>query len=323
MIDRRQLLMGAAGLAVAAPGLASAQAAYPSKPIQMIVAFGAGGGTDIAARSIARFMEKHLGGGASIGVVNRPGAGGEVGWTSLAQSPNDGYTIGFINAPAILAMTVEKETRFNIDSFEPIGNLVLDAAIIAVTGDSPYKTLKDFVEAARTGTAPITVGTTGAAGNSEHLALMSLSRLTGAKINHAPFGGTAPMRQALLGKHIPAGTIGLSEGLTEAREGSLRILGVMATERQAIAPDVPTFREQGIDLVSGSSRGIVAPKGIPADIAAKLRAAVKASMTDPEYVAAAQKASIPLHYLDGPDYSAFLRKSLDEMKAIWAANPWK
>ena len=323
MIDRRQLLMRAAGLAVAAPGLASAQAAYPSKPIQMIVAFGAGGGTDIAARSIARYMEKHLGGGASIGVVNRPGAGGEVGWTSLAQSPNDGYTIGFINAPAILAMTVEKETRFNIDSFEPIGNLVLDAAIIAVTGDSPYKTLKDFVEAAKTGTAPITVGTTGAAGNSEHLALMSLSRLTGAKINHAPFGGTAPMRQALLGKHIPAGTIGLSEGLTEAREGSLRILGVMATGRQAIAPDVPTFREQGIDLVSGSSRGIVAPKGIPADIAAKLRAAVKASMTDPEYVAAAQKASIPLHYLDGPDYSAFLRKSLDEMKAIWAANPWK
>ncbi len=323
MIDRRQMLQGVAGTAALLPFGATAQTAYPAKPIQMLVAFGAGGGTDIAARSIARFMEKHLGGGAQIGVVNKPGAGGEVGWTALAQSPNDGYTIGFINAPAILAMTVEKQPRFSLDSYEPLGNLVLDAAILAVTGDSPYKTLKDFIEAAKTGSAPITVGTTGAAGNSEHIALMSLSRLTGAKINHAPFGGTAPMRQALLGKHIPAGTIGLSEGIAEMKEGSLRILGVMATGRQKIAPDIPTFREQGVDLVSGSSRGIVAPKGIPADIAAKLRAAVKAAVSDPEYVSATEKASIPLHYLDGPDYAAFLKKAHADMQAIWTATPWK
>jgi tripartite-type tricarboxylate transporter receptor subunit TctC len=131
------------------------------------------------------------------------------------------------------------------------------------------------------------------------------------------------MRQALLGGHIPAGTFNLSEGISEMREGRLRVLGVMAPERQKIAPDVPTFREQGVDLVSGSSRGIVMPKGAPADIVAKLRAAVKAAMADPEYVAAAEKAYIPLHYLDGPDYAAFLNKSLDEMKAIWAVTPWK
>ncbi len=323
MISRRHILHGAAGAAALLPAGLRAQSGYPTKPIQMIVAFGAGGGTDIAARSIARYIEKQLSGGASIGVVNRPGAGGEVGWTALAQSPNDGYTIGFINAPAILGMTVEKQTRFSLDSYEPLGNLVLDAGILAVPGDSPIKSLKDFIDTAKNGPTPITVGTTGASGSSEHIALLSLSRMTGAKINHAPFGGTAPMRQALLGKHIPAGTFNLSEGLTEAKEGSLRILGVMATERQKIAPDIPTFREQGVDLVAGSSRGIVAPKGIPADIAAKLRAAIKSAVADPEYVAAAQSASIPLHYLDGPDYASFLSQSLAEMKAIWATTPWK
>lgn len=318
----RRSLLAAFGGALAAPSL-HAQERYPTRPIQMIVAFAAGGGTDVAARSIARFMEKHLGGGASIGVVNRPGAGGEIGWTAVAQAAADGYTIGFINAPAIAAMTVEKQTRFTMDSFAPIGNLVYDAAILAVQRDSELRNVADLIAAARANPGALTIGTSGASGNSEHLALLQLQRLAGIRINHAPFGGTAPMRSALLGRHIPVGAFNLSEGAEQAREGGLRILGVMAEERQRIAPDVPTFREQGVDLVGGSSRGIVAPRGVAAPILAQLRDAVRAAMNDPEYIAVAERAIVPLRYMDGDEYGAFLARMTAEMRAIWQATPWR
>ncbi|MBM3525894.1 MAG: tripartite tricarboxylate transporter substrate binding protein, partial [Alphaproteobacteria bacterium] len=301
MLDRRRFLTIAAASSAGLANAAARAQQFPTKPLQMIVAFAPGGGTDVAARSIARTIEKHLGAGASIGVVNRPGAGGEIGWTALAQSAPDGYTIGFINAPAIAAMTVEKQTRFTMDSFDPIGNLVYDACILAVHRDSAFKTLADMIDFAKKNPGALTVGSTGASGNSEHLALLQLQRLQDIKVNHAPFGGTAPMRQALLGRHIPVGAFNLSEGIEQAREGNLRILGVMADQRQKIAPEVPTFREQGIDVIAGSSRGIAAPKGVPEPILARLREAVRAAMNDPEYVAAAEKALIPLRYMDGAE----------------------
>lgn len=318
MIRRRTLL---AAPALILPATARAQG-WPARPISMIVAFGAGGGTDVAARSIARFMERNLG-GASIGVVNRPGAGGEVGWTALAQAAPDGYTIGFINVPAIVALTVEKQTRFTMDSFAPIGNIAYDPAILCVRSDSPYKSLGDFVAAAKAEPGRITVGSSGAPGNSEHLALLVMQRLTGTRINHAPFGGTAPLRTALLGGHVPAATFNLSEGVDQAAEGNLRILGVMSVGREALAPDVPTFREQGVDVVAGSSRGLVAPKGVDAAILARLQEALAKAIDDPEYKEAAIKAKVPLRYMAAEEYGAFLNRTLEEIRAIWAATPWR
>ena len=318
-ITRRAGLAGAAALAATR---AHAQD-YPARPIEMIVAFPAGGGTDIGARSIARFMERNLGSGTRLGVVNRHGAGGEVGWTALAQSRADGYTIGFINAPAIVSMTIEKQTRFTLDSFDPIGNLVTDPNVLFVHKDSQLQSLSDLVAFAKANPGAFTIGTSGAPGNSEHLALLVMQRRADIRFNHAPFGGSAPLKTALLGRHVPAATLGLSEVVQDAREGKIRVLGLMAEQRHRWLPDLATFREQGIDVVASSSRGIVAPKGTPAPALAKLRDALGKAVADPEYKETAEKSLIPLDYRDAEAQAAMLKQMHADLVAVWQATPWR
>lgn len=312
-------LMGAA-LAVMSAFPAAAE--YPEKPIELIVAFAPGGGTDIAARSIARFMEKHLG-GASIAVINKPGAGGEIGWTTLSQAKPDGYTIGMINPPAFNALAVEGKAKYTMDSFQPIGNIVLDPGILVVGKNSPYNSLKDVIDAAAAAPGAIVVGTSGAAGSSEHIGILNLNRIANVTFTPAFFGSTAPVRQALLGGHIPAATMNLSEALPLIRSGDIKLLGVMAAKRSDYLPDAPTFAEQGIDLTVTASRGLAAPAGVPAEAVAKLEAALKAAMADPEYLKAAQEAEIPLAYLDAAEYKALIARLSADLAETWKVTPWR
>jgi tripartite-type tricarboxylate transporter receptor subunit TctC len=320
----RKLIQLGACLAIALDAVSPASSAeYPAKPIEMIVAFAPGGGTDVAARSIARFIEKHLGSNARVAVINKPGAGGEIGWTALATAQPDGYTIGFINAPAINALVVENKAKFKMDDFQPIANLVYDPGILVVNKDSPYKTLNDLIDAAKKKPDEIVIGTSGAAGSSEHIAILNLNRLADVKFKPAFFGGTAPVRQAIVGNHVPSATMNLSEALQLAREGEIRILGVMDAERSSYMKDAPTFREQGIDLIAGATRGIAAPKGVPADIVAKLEEAVDKALNDPEYLEAAKKAEIPLDFLKADEYKALLDKMTTDLEATWKVTPWR
>lgn len=312
-------LMGAA-LAVMSAFPAAAE--YPEKPIELIVAFAPGGGTDIAARSIARFMEKHLG-GATIAVINKPGAGGEIGWTALSQAKPDGYTIGMINPPAFNALAVEGKAKYTMDSFQPIGNIVLDPGILVVGKNSPYNSLKDVIDAAAAAPGAIVVGTSGAAGSSEHIGILNLNRIASVKFTPAFFGSTAPVRQALLGGHIPAATMNLSEALPLIRSGDIKLLGVMSAKRSDYLPDAPTFAEQGYDLTVTASRGIAAPAGVPAEAVAKLEAALKAAMADPEYLKAAQEAEIPLAYLDAAEYKALIARLSADLAETWKVTPWR
>lgn len=311
------------GLVLAALTAAPALAEYPEKPIEMIVAFAPGGGTDVAARSIARFMEKHLGEGASIAVINKPGAGGEIGWTTLAQSNPDGYTIGMINPPAFNALAVEGKAKYTMESFQPIGNIVLDPGILVVGKDSPYNSLADVMKAAADAPGAIVVGTSGAAGSSEHIGILNLNRIANVTFTPAFFGSTAPVRQALLGGHIPAATMNLSEALPLIRSGDIKLLGVMSKERSTYLPDAPTFAEQGYDLTVTAARGLAAPAGVPAEVVAKLETALKQAMADPEYLAAAEKAEIPLAYLDADAYSALIAQITAELTETWKVTPWR
>ena len=322
MTTRRRLVLGVAvGVAAcgwAPPSLLAAD--YPERSVDVIVAFAPGGGTDVAARSIQPFIEKYL--GQTLVILNHPGAGGEVGFSLLAAAEPDGYTMGFINLPAMFAYSYTRETAYTPESFAPIANLVYDPGVLAVLETSDIKSLGDLIAYGKEHPGALPIGTSGSVGSSEHLAILQMQSETGAKFNHVPFGGTAQLRTALLGGHIPVGAMNLSEAVDYQEEGTIRILGVMAKKRSDVLPDVPTFEEQGVDIVSGSSRGLAFPAGTPDDIVTTMSEAVKSAIEDPEYVAKAEQAGVPLDYMGPKEYAEFLKETSEALDKAWKTDPW-
>ena len=320
-MPRRRILLLAAPALLVAPRARAQSPAWPERPISMIVAYPAGGGTDVAARLLAKVMERLL--GTSIVIVNRPGAGGEIGFTELARARPDGHVIGFINTPTIMTIPIERpNARFRLDDFAPIANVVDDPGCIWVRPASPFRGVADLVAEAKRRPGTISYGTSGV-GSDDHLAMLHLERLTGAKFLHIPFAGGAPVRTAALSGQIDLGVANVGEGVADARQGLLRALGVMAPQRWEGAPDLPTFREQGFDLVDGSMRGLAAPAGVPREILQRLAGVTRQALGDPEFVAGATQLLLPLRYLDPDAYRAELRRMDEGFKALWAEHPWR
>lgn len=301
----------------------AAAAAYPEQPINMIVAYAPGGGTDLIARMIAPFIERNLGEGARIVVVNRPGAGGSIGFAALAAAPADGYTIGFINTPNVLTTPIERtDAKFTWQSYDLLGNLVDDPGNFAVHADSPIKTLADLVAFAKANPDVVTVGTTGA-GSDDHLAMLLFQKGAGIRMTHVPFKGASEVRTALTGRQIVVGAINLGEALQYQKGGTpLRNLGQMSAQRTALAPDLPTFREQRFEIELASLRGLAAPKGLPAPIRERLVKAVEQAAADPKFQAQAAAAFAPLRYLSPSMYEAELRQGDAQFRQLWKEMPW-
>lgn len=316
MIRRRSLL--AAPTLLALP--ASAQEWRPERPLTMIVAFAAGGGTDLAARTIARFMEKDL--GQPVVVMNRPGAGGEIGFTELARARPDGLTIGFINTPHIVTLPIERRTRFRLEDFSLIGNIVDDPGGIWVRADSEIRDMAALLAAARARPETIGYGTTGV-GSDDHLAMLALERASGARFLHVPFGGSSQVKQNLLSRAIPIGVMNVAEGVAEMRQGVLRPLAQMSATRWAPLGDVPTLRELGFDVVEGSMRGIAAPAGLPPEALARLALAVRRTVEDSDFQASAVQQNLPLRFLDPAAYLAELTALRRNYQALWDQHPWR
>lgn len=293
---------------------------FPEQPITMIVAFPPGGGTDVAARTLALFMEREL--GQSIVVHNRAGAGGELGWAQLARARPDGYTIGFINTPQIVTIPIERQAQFRLDNFLPLANVVDDPGAYFVHADSPLRNLADLVTYARANPERVSYGTTGI-GSDDHLATLAFSRLAGLRLTHVPFSGAAQVRAAVLGQHITLAAMNIGEGLADMQQGQLRALGMMAPARWELAPNVPTFREQGYDVVQGSMRGIAAPAGVPAQRVAQLATAIQRAMNNPEFRRLAVQQSLPLRFLGPEEYRAALLALQEDYQRLWSQHPWR
>src|SRR5690606_30519896 len=174
----------------------AAQAAYPEHPINMIVSYAPGGGTDLIARAMAPFIEKHLGGKTRVVIVNRPGAGGEIGFAEVARAKPDGYTIGFLNTPNMLTIPIERKAQYHWTDFDLIGNLIDDPDSFAVNANGKIKSLKDLVEYAKAHPGDVTVGTTGI-GSDDHLAMLMFEKGTGTKLTHVPYKGAGEVRSAI------------------------------------------------------------------------------------------------------------------------------
>jgi tripartite-type tricarboxylate transporter receptor subunit TctC len=271
-------------------------AEFPTKEVQIIIPWAAGGATDLIFRALAATTGKYL--GKAVVVVNRPGGGGAVGYTEGMQAKPDGYTL----TSAVTPLTIlphQVSTAFTYKNFEPVINVVSDPSMFLVRSDAPWKSLKEFLDYAKKNPSMITVGNSGAGGG-VHLVALAFERAAGVRFNHIPFSGGGPSVTALLGGHVNAVSVSPPEGISHVQAGKLKILALFSEKRLEMFPDVPTVKEQGIDFAMGMWRGLIAPKGTPPDVIKKLHDAFKRGMDDPVFLKNAKDMAVNLHYL-GPE----------------------
>ena len=291
-------------------------AGYPKKPINVMQGFKPGGGSDALAQLTQPFLEKSI--GATFVNQYIPGATGAIAWTQLAKTTrNDGYTISITNTPMLMTNYImNKEISYNINELTPIANVVTDPGIVVVSKDSPYKTAQEFLDAARKNPGKITVGNSGIGGD-DFFTTLIVEKASGLKFQMIPFQGDGPSWQAAMGGKIDASFNNLGITFPQIKAGNLRPLVIFAENRDPNLPDVPTLKELGYDVVSGSSRGYSAPKGIPAEAKEALIKAFKEMGSNPDFHKTAEERALTLDLKYGPDYEAYLQKQEKMFSEIW------
>ena len=262
-MKRRDFII--AGGAVAASIALPARAAYPEKPVRYIIPFAPGGESDIAARLQQDVFRKKF--GQELIVESKPGAGGGLAWAQLNTFPGDGYTVMGSNLPHIVLQPLEGNVQYKTDDITNVHFFQYTPDGIVVRSESPFKTYQDLVAAAKA--KPGTLNFAGSGSNSaNHAAHARFNHLAGVKTTYVAFKGTGDLLSSLLGGHVD-GAMSYSS-LALSQKGKVRHLAVATPKRLSYFPDVPTFRELGMDWVDGAYRGIAVPKSTPEDIRKRL-----------------------------------------------------
>ncbi|MES2508342.1 MAG: tripartite tricarboxylate transporter substrate binding protein [Pseudomonadota bacterium] len=310
---RRRLLHTAAALAVFALGHpAFAQNAFPAKPIKLVIAFPAGGPTDITMRSLADNAGKIL--GQPVIVENKPGAGGTLPAQQLQSAAADGYTVAQI---PLGVFRLGYTTKINWDPVKDISyviNVTGYAFGIVVPADSPFKTWADFVAYAKANPGKLTYGSTGTL-TSPHLTTELVAQKAGIQLQHVPYKGSADLTLALISGQLMAGAD--STGFApQVAAGKLRVLNTWGEKRLDKFPTAPTLKELGYDIVQNSPFGIGAPKGTPPEVVKRLHDAFKKAMEEPSYVAALAGYDMLPNYLSSADYTKFAQDTVGREKVL-------
>lgn len=312
--DIRRRDLSALALLALGVGTGHAEAEFPSRPIELVVPFAAGGGTDALARSFAEASRKHM--PQSIIIVNKPGASGSIGWQDVASAKPDGYRLAVITVELTILPHVGIG-KVGYEDFQPIARLNADPAAITVRADAPWNTIEEFLAAARAQPGKIGVANAGP-GSIWHLAASALEEKTGAKFNHVPFQGAGPGVLALLGGHVDASAASPAEVTTYVQGGKLNILAVMADQRVKGFEKVPTLKERNIDLSIGTWRGIAAPKTTPPDVVAYLKKVTQAASEEPAFRETLDKQNLGLSYADGAAFKAAMARDDASFKTLIA-----
>ena len=321
MISRRTLL--AASPLLASPTILSAQTAWPNeRPVEVIVLSAAGGGVDAMTRLVMPLIAQQIP-GMRVVVLNRPGAGGQIGLEATFNAARDGYTLGATTFPAHNAFPIERQVRYLPLDFTFICNVVEDANCFYVRVESPFKSLQDLVAAAKARPGQLSCGNTGI-GSDDHLFALHFEELAGLqKMISVPFTGTAPLLPQLLGGNLDIAALNVYDALPLVRDGKLRILAQAAARRAPDAPDTPTFRELGFDLVHGASRGILGPPNMPQHVTEKLIAAARVALVSEEFKREAARVFMPINPMFGAEYKAFAERSFADLQRLWRVRPWR
>jgi len=275
----KKLLAGAAIMLATITGTAQAEshANYPDRPVMMVVSYGAGGATDFQARIVTMTAGNKDALGMPIAILNKPGAGGRVGWNWFAtQAEADGYTLSAYNVPHFIAQSIKGGVEYSTDSFEPIANWGADPAVFVVATDSKFNSMADVVDFAKANPGKLTFSGAGLFVG-HHIAALQLEKAAGVKLAYIPNkkGGAGAMKAVVAGE-VLGGVNNLSDAFRAREAGTVKILGVFDLERNSFMEDVPTMKEQGfnIDNASVNFRGVMVPKGTPQGVIDKLAATV-------------------------------------------------
>lgn len=293
-----------------------AMAEYPAKPIMLMTAFNAGGGSDLSHRLIEKFAKGVI--PQPIVVTYKAGAGGEIGWTWLVGAKADGYNIGGVDLPHIVLQPMlrpEGQPGYKTEQLSPLCGLVYDADVVMVPEDGPYKTFKDLIEYAKANPGKVKVATVGKL-TGDHLFLMQIEKLTGAKFTQVPYSGSGKAIPALLSGEVDAY---FGSGSSFLRMEKTRGLAIGSKERYELCPDVPTFIEQGYAIESGKYRGLATPQNIPAEARQYLETKFAELCANPEYQKAVKSSGLMPQFQTGKVFGEIIRTEGEQAKKILEA----
>ncbi len=308
-----------AGLSLVAAALPVAAQNYPSRPVTLIVPWGAGGGTDATARIIASLLEKEI--GQPVTVVNRTGGSGVVGHSAIASAAPDGYTIGMATVE-IGMMHWQGLTELTGTSYTPLGLVNADPAGVQVRADAPYKTINDLLAAIKANPGKLKASGTGQ-GGIWHLAIAGLLRdqkIDPSALPWVPSNGAAPGLQDMIAGGVEVAPVSLPEARSLIDAGKVKSLAIMSDKPSALFPNVPTLKSAlGSDWTMAAWRGLVAPKGIPAEARDKLSAAIRKVAASKEYTEFMTQRGFGVIYAGPEDFAKFMAKSNAELGATMKA----
>lgn len=289
---------------------------YPSGPISLVVCYTPGGATDFQARisGLVAGEDKYF--GQPIVILNKPGAGGMTGWNWIMErGSRDGLTMTAYNMPHFIAQSIVNDTKFNVDTFEPLGNWGADPAVLVVAKDSPYKTVKELVDYAKANPGKVTVNGAGLYVG-HHIATLQLQKDTGAKLTYIPEKGGTEALQGILSGKIMAGFNNLAD--VYRSQDRLNILAVADVKRHEYLPDVPTLKELGYDVddASVNFRGYALPKGVDPAIVEKAARIVPAMFKDPVVVQKMKDSGSPMLVLDREQVKEMFKNKQATLKAL-------
>lgn len=307
----KKLTASAAIALTALAGSALADENYPERPIMLMVSYGAGGATDFQARIVTMTAGNEDALGMPIAIINKPGAGGRVGWNWFAgQAESDGYTLGAYNIPHFIAQSIEGGVSYSADSFEPIANWGADPAVFVVASDSEFNSMNDVVDYAAANPGKLTFSGAGLFVG-HHIAALQLEKAAGVKLAYIPNdkGGAGAMKAVIAGE-VLGGVNNLSDAFRAREAGNVKILGVFDLERNDFLPDVPTLKEQGFDIDNSSVnfRGVMVPKGTPQPIIDKLAEVVPTMFANGRVASKMKAGGSPMHIM-----------TRDEVIEMWKA----
>ena len=304
---------------LAAASVAVAQEAFPQagRTVTLIVPYAAGGVTDTGARLMAAGLEKEL--GTPVVVVNKAGAASQVGLAELARAKPDGYTLSYVVLPTVVthyvAVAPGKDVPYTRANFQPVAMHHYVPQTISVRSDSPYRTLQEFVEAARKSPEKISISDSGQLAV-PHTQVLMLERAAGVRFLSVHYSGGAPSVNALLGGHVDALAGATADALPHKQSGAFRVLAIAALEPDKSMPDVPTMKAQGYDVVAASWTGLVAPAGTPAAVVDKMTSAMRKVIESPEHQKRLGELALAPYYLDPSAYAKLWAETEVRMKPV-------